>query len=93
MTTMYLIFASQTTAQAASANDWAVRVLGHPTPASDLTQFAWGILSNSAGTLGIIADNVPRSWLSAAEQAGLVDGTNTTVQAVLAQAAIAPHAG
>jgi len=84
MTRQYLVFASLAAAQNASAADWAQRVLGHPTVSDAVTRFLWGIISNSAGTIGVITDNVPLSGLSAAEQAALVDATNPTVAAVLA---------
>lgn len=85
MATRYLIFASQAAAENASKADWAVRVLGHPTPSNAVTSMAWMVISNSAGTIGVIRDNIPMSWLSASEQAALVDASNPTVVAVLAQ--------
>lgn len=84
MATQYLIFASLAAAQSASRADWAQRVLHHPTLSTAVTDSLWGIISNSAGTIGVISDNVPRSGLSAAELAALVDATDPTVAAVLA---------
>jgi hypothetical protein len=84
MATQYLIFASLAAAQNASAADWSQRVLHHPTLSTADTKFLWGIISNSAGTIGVITDNVPLAALSTAEQAALVDETDPTVQAVLA---------
>jgi hypothetical protein len=87
MATEYLVFASLAAAQNASRADWAVRVLGHPTLSTATTSMLWGVISNSAGTIGVISDNVPRSGLSSAELAALVDETDPTVAAVLAAAA------
>lgn len=84
MTTMYLIFPSLTAAQNATKTDWAQRVLHHPTFSTSVTDSLWGIISNTAGTIGVITDNVPRSGLSAAEIAALVDETDPTVAAILA---------
>ena len=84
MATQYLIFDSLTVAQNASSADWAVRILRHPTLATSDTKNLWGIISNSAGTIGVITDNVPMSGLSSAEQAALVPGSDPRVQAVLA---------
>jgi hypothetical protein len=89
VTTQYLIFASFTNAKNASEADWAVRVLGHPIPSTSATRQAWQIISNSAGTIGVIADNVPLGWLSSNEQGALVPETDPTVAAVLAQNQIA----
>ena len=91
MATQYLIFPSLVAAQNASNVDWVVRILGHPTANNSVTHFLWGVISNTAGTIGVISNNVPLSGLSTAEQAALVDATNPTVAAVLAQqAASAP---
>jgi hypothetical protein len=87
MATMYLVFASLTAAQNASKTDWVVRILKHPVASNAGTQFLWGIISNSAGTIGVITENIPMSGLSASEQASLVDETDPTVTAVLAQQA------
>jgi hypothetical protein len=84
MATQYLIFASLTAAQNASEADWAVRILKHPTDSNAITRGLWGYISNSAGTVGVITDNVPLAGLSAAEQAALVPESDPTVQAVLA---------
>lgn len=90
MATRYLIFASLVTAQTASSADWAVRILGHPTVSNAVTKFLWAIISNAAGTIGVISDNIPLVGLSAAEQVALVDATNPTVAAVLALATPSP---
>ncbi len=84
MATRYIVFASLAAAQNASSADWAVRILGHPTISTAVTKFLWGIISNAAGTIGVITDNVPLAGLSVTEQAALVDATNPTVAAVLA---------
>jgi hypothetical protein len=84
MATQYLIFASLAAAQNATQADWAQRILHHPTLSTAVTDSLWGIVSNVAGTIGVITDNVPLSGLSAAEQSALVDATNPTVAAVLA---------
>lgn len=86
MATKYLIFASLTAAQNASKADWAVRVLGHPTLSTSITNMLWNAISNSAGTIGVITDNVPLSALSGTEQSSLVDASDPTVAAVLAAA-------
>lgn len=86
MATRYLIFASLAAANNASQADWAQRILHHPTLSTAVTNSLWGVLSNTAGTIGVITDNIPLAGLSASEQAALVDGTNTTVAAVLAAA-------
>jgi len=84
MATQYLVFASLAAAQTATQADWAVRILGHPTLSTAVTKGLWRIISNVAGTIGVITDNVPLAGLSAAEQAALVNETNPTVAAVLA---------
>jgi hypothetical protein len=86
MTTMYLVFPSKVAAENASKADWAVRVLGHPTLSTSGTTMLWGVISNAAGTIGVIGDNIPRSGLSSAELAALVDASDPTVAAVLAAA-------
>jgi hypothetical protein len=83
MTTMYLVFNSLADAQAASAADWE-RFIGRPADPDHQTQYYWGIISNTAGTIGVIADNISRSSLSSEEQGALVDETDPTVAAVLA---------
>ena len=70
MATRYLIFASLAAAQNASSADWAVRILGHPTLTGAVTKYLWGIISNSAGTIGVITDNVPLSQAYPARRAG-----------------------
>lgn len=84
MATRYLVFGSLLAAQNASKTDWAQRILHHPTLSPAGTTMLWGTISNAAGTIGVIADNIPLAGLSAVEQAALVDATNPTVAAVLA---------
>jgi hypothetical protein len=84
MATQYLVLASLLAAQNASKADWAVRVLHHPTLSTAGTTMLWGVISNSAGTIGVITDDVPLAALSATEQAALVNETDPTVVAVLA---------
>ena len=93
MATQYLIFASLAAAQNASSADWAVRILGHPTPSDATTRQLWGTISNSAGTVGVITDNVPIAGLSSAEQAALVPESDPRVQAVLAAQPQMPISG
>lgn len=84
MATQYLVFQTLPLAQTASETDWSQRVLHHPTLSTADTKYSWGIISNAAGTIGVISDNVPHSWLSAIEIVNLVDATDPTVAAVLA---------
>jgi hypothetical protein len=84
MATRYLIFASEAAAINASQADWAQRILGHPTLSTAVTKQLWQVISNAAGTIGVIPD-IALPGLSAAELAALVDATNPTVQAVLTQ--------
>jgi hypothetical protein len=91
MATKYLIFASQTAAINASKADWVVRVLGHPVVSTAATAMLWDNISNSAGTVGVITDNISLSALSSNEQASLVDATDPTVAAVLAQVVLPPR--
>jgi hypothetical protein len=83
MVVKYLVFASLTDAQTASQADWE-RYLGRPIDPGHFTSYMWGIVSNVAGTIGVITDNIPLEALSTEEQAALVDETDPTVAAVLA---------
>lgn len=87
MPTMYLVFPSAAAANNASQADWAQRVLKHPVVSTNATKNLWQVISNDAGTIGIIPQSVQDSlsWLSTSEAINLLPATDPTVAAVLAR--------
>lgn len=65
MNTQYLPFATSSQARGQSRSDWAVRILKHPTIATNTTSAFWGFISNPSTAFpgldfsyGVFSDDV-----------------------------------